>query len=417
MPVLKDKGPLLCAPFLLVLSALLAFKVLVRESYIPAEKQINKWMPVDLEVYTLGGKAVAEHQPLYAGPFVKDLPFTYPPFAGLVFSPFYRLDPQLLTIAWQTLNFFALVAVVLMVFARRRECTPLLCIAALTFATAMFASEPIRANFYYGQINLLLMALIALDFLPKEHRWAGIGVGLAAGLKLTPALFLLLFVLQRRWRALGVALATFAATVVLGLVFVRDASRFWTEAISDSSRVGQHTNPGAQSLQSVLIRVFDAHSPWLWLALSLLVLALTALASYWAIRHDHMALALALCGFAACLISPFAWYHHWVWVAPAAAGVILLVDELAYRFHGWRRWLVSQALLVCSIVLLCLWLLPTVNKALAPDVAQRIRGEAFMHEPLNVLFVCVGLVAIAGYAAFGWLGLTTRTVEKFSGGA
>ncbi|MFC6318140.1 glycosyltransferase 87 family protein [Corynebacterium gerontici] len=408
------KAKLLSAPLLAFLSALIAFRVLVRESYLPEEKQINRWMPVDLDVYMLGGKAVSEGSALYAGPFVKDLPFTYPPFAGAMFSFFSALDPKLLTIAWQTTNFIALVAVVLMVFARKRELTPMLGIASLCFATAMFISEPVRANFYYGQINLLLMCLICLDFLPREHRWAGIGVGLAAGLKLTPAFFLLLFVLQRRWRALFVSIAVFSATVAVGFWRVPDASAFWTHAISDSSRVGSHNNPGAQSLRTILIRVFHSDGQGLWLALSLGIVACTAIACVWAIRRDQVAIAVSLCGFAACLVSPFSWFHHWVWVAPAVAGVIVLFDAPSQRLEGWKAWASAQGLLLCALGLSALWLLPTVNKAVAPGIAQRIRGEEYMHDPLNVLFIAVGVVAIIGYAAFGWIGtrrLASSSVE------
>lgn len=408
------KARLLSAPLLALLSAFVAFRVLVRESYLPENKQIHHWLPVDLEVYSLGGKAVAEGAPLYAGPFVKDLPFTYPPFAGVLFSFFHELDPKLLTIAWQTTNFIALVAVVLMVFARKRELTPMLGLASLSFAAAMFISEPVRANFYYGQINLLLMFLICIDFLPREHRWAGVGVGLAAGLKLTPAFFLLLFVVQRRWRALFVSLATFAVTVLIGFWRVKDAGAFWTHAISDSSRVGSHKNPGAQSLQTILIRVFNNDSQALWLGLSLVIVVSTAIACVWALRRDQLAIAVSLCGFAACLISPFSWFHHWVWVAPAVAGVILLFDAPTQRKSGWKSWLAAQGLLVCALAVSALWLLPTVNKAVAPDIAQRIRGEEYMHDPLNVLFIGVGVVAIIGYAAFGWIGtrrLAAASVE------
>ena len=77
--------------------------------------------------------------------------------------------------------------------------------------------EPIRSTLTYGQINALLMALVAFDCLTRAPRWPrGIGVGIAAAVKLTPAVFLLFFLLRRDLRSAARAGLSFAACTGAG---------------------------------------------------------------------------------------------------------------------------------------------------------------------------------------------------------
>ena len=47
--------------------------------------------------------------------------------------------------------------------------------------------EPVRSTLTYGQINALIMALVAFDCLTRAPRWPrGVLVGVAAALKLLP---------------------------------------------------------------------------------------------------------------------------------------------------------------------------------------------------------------------------------------
>ena len=70
--------------------------------------------------------------------------------------------------------------------------------------------EPVRSTLAYGQVNIVLMALVALDCLTAEPRWPrGALTGLAAALKLTPAAFVLFFLLRRDYRAAATAGVSF----------------------------------------------------------------------------------------------------------------------------------------------------------------------------------------------------------------
>lgn len=274
-------------------------------------------VPSDLQVYLLGGQQVANHQPLYSGDLLPGLPFTYPPFAGVVFSWFGEATPTL-GVVWTVASISALA---LVCWWGTRSLVP----TVLLTAFFVLATEPVHATLYFGQINIFLMLLVCLDFLPR-YRLPGIGIGLAAGIKLTPAYFLLLLVLQRRWGAVFIAGLTFLCTVATGFNSVTDASRFWTESMFNSDRVGYADNPGAQAMRQVLSRELGIESTPLWLLLAVLVTALAAAGAWIANKRHELPLAVAIIGMASCLVSPFSWHHHWVW--------LVLFGCVLYRWWG-----------------------------------------------------------------------------------
>lgn len=257
--------------------------------------------PSDLEVYLLGGQKVANHQPLYDSDLLPGLPFTYPPFAGVVFS-WFGAPSEALAFAWMTASVVVLGWVVWASSRSKKALVPL----TLFF---VLCTEPVHGTLYFGQVNLFLMALVCLDFLPK-NRLPGIGTGLAAGIKLTPAFFLVLFAVQRRWGAMAIAAFTFLCTVAAGMEVV-DAGTFWTHSIFNTERVGVDENPGAQSIRQVLARA-GVESTGVWLVLVVAVTVLAVLVC----RKAPAPLAVGVMGMTACLVSPFSWYHHWVWIVP-----------------------------------------------------------------------------------------------------
>ena len=285
---------------LLLLLALAVWRY--RETGLPSAFTTD--FPSDLKVYVLGGEQVRAGQPLYAGDLLPGLPFTYPPFAGVVFS--WLTESAALGVAWKAASVLVLWLVVRASTARH---------ALLLTAVFVLWLSPVQGTLYFGQINLLLMGLVCLDFLPRV-RLPGIGVGLAAGLKLTPAFFVFLLVQQRRWGAVCIAAFTFLCTVATGFAEVVDAKHFWADAIFSTGRVGADDNPGAQSIRQVLARA-DADSTALWLLAAAAVTALALLAS----RRAPAPLAVSFIGMTACLVSPFSWFHHWVWVVPMLAWV------------------------------------------------------------------------------------------------
>jgi alpha-1,2-mannosyltransferase len=249
--------------------------------------------------------------------------FTYPPFAALGMLPMALMGLHTAIAVALLLNLVAL-AVVLRILAGPRwrrhgwyGWSLLLCLLALF--------EPLRDTFSFGQVNLLLLALVLSDcwlLSTGRGRWAGVGIGLAAAIKLTPAVFIGLLLLARRWRAAALATAVALGATALAAWADPAASRFyWTEALWDTSRVGRLDYVSNQSLQGVLARLGEPQRP-LWATAVLLVLCVWA----WRVRRAAAAGdwtgAFALTGLVACLVSPITWVHHLVWLLPSFAVLV-----------------------------------------------------------------------------------------------
>jgi alpha-1,2-mannosyltransferase len=247
--------------------------------------------------------------------------FTYPPFAGLVMSPMSVL-PFPAVVALASLATVVTTALLVRWFAgpliKRKGWTTWFALSvAACFAIAF---EPVRETITFGQVNTLLLTLVAGDMLlgvARGRKWAGIGIGVATAIKLTPGVFILYLLLTRRWRAAATAIgATFAASMVAAALFPDQSREFWTSALWDTNRVGSLGNLSNQSERGFLARLpIDQAAPRIWIALVLITLAFYA----WRIRkapEDVMG-GLALTGILGCLISPVTWIHHCVWLIPA----------------------------------------------------------------------------------------------------
>jgi alpha-1,2-mannosyltransferase len=249
--------------------------------------------------------------------------FTYPPFAAVSMAPMAYVGLGTAIIAALVLNLAAL-AVVLRILAgpgwRRYGWFGWALVAC---GLALF--EPLRDTFSFGQVNLLLLALVLGDswlLSTGRGRRAGVGIGLAAAIKLTPALFIVLLLLGRRWKAAAVATAVALGATGLAALVVPDASRFyWTQAMWDTTRVGRLDYVSNQSLQGVLARLGETGRP-LWATVVLLVLCVWAVRARRAVASDDWTAAFALTGLTACLVSPITWVHHLVWLLPSFAVLV-----------------------------------------------------------------------------------------------
>ncbi|WP_456243064.1 glycosyltransferase 87 family protein [Streptomyces luteolifulvus] len=249
--------------------------------------------------------------------------FTYPPFAAVSMLPMALLGPRTAIAAALLLNLAAL-AVVLRILTGRawRRYGWYGCALA---ACALALYEPLRDTFSFGQVNVLLLALVLADcrlLATGRGRWAGVGIGLAAAVKLTPALFVVLLLLARRRRAAALATAVATAATALAACVAPDASRYyWTVAMWDTTRVGRLDYVSNQSLQGVLARLGEPDRP-VWAVAVLLVLGVWAVRARRAADAGDWTAAFALTGLTACLISPITWVHHLVWLLPSFAVLV-----------------------------------------------------------------------------------------------
>ncbi|MCR6482594.1 glycosyltransferase 87 family protein [Amycolatopsis sp. OK19-0408] len=290
---------------------------------------------VDLDVYRLGSAALLHGHALYGTlPPTGDgqlLLFTYPPFAAMVLAPLAVLPywAACLALTLLTLGLLALVLVtVLRALGARCDWRR---VGVLLLAAEVL--EPVLRTVYAGQLDLLLLALVVLDVLVDTPRWPrGLLIGLAAAIKLTPAVFLLYFLLRRDTRAAVTSAVTFLAATALGFLLAgTDSVRYWTSALWDTGRVGEPTYAGNQSLLGLLAKLgVDARTAW-WLPLVAVVLVLTALGMRRALAAGETTIALGLNAVAGLLVSPISWTHHWVWAVVVLLGWAALARRTRHR--------------------------------------------------------------------------------------
>jgi alpha-1,2-mannosyltransferase len=297
------------------------------------------WRQIDTAVYRDGG-IVVRNQPatLYAlrlGP--AKLPFIYTPFAALVMAA----GSSASFATWQvglavlTIGLLPVVTYLSLGLAGRPAG---LARAAAAFAIAAVGLwlEPVAMTLFFGQINLVLLALVVGDLaLPDRIKGKGIGIGLAAGIKLTPLIFIPYLLFTRRAKAAAVSALAFAVTVGLGFALLPHASAFYWG--------GQFTKLGGrqfhldnQSLNGVILRLThigpDAHAYWLVAAV---VVGIAGLAtSILASRRGHELLGFVACAATGLLVSPISWSHHYVYVLPALVLAAYGPRRLGYRILG-----------------------------------------------------------------------------------
>jgi alpha-1,2-mannosyltransferase len=278
------------------------------------------------------------------------LGFTYPPFAAVVMYPMAWL-PVVAVIAVMFVVSVAAIVITtgwLVAPVARRHGWPVWYALGLAIPLVTVL-EPIRETVTFGQINLVLALLILGDLLVvtrRGSRWAGVGIGLAAAIKLTPAIFIGYLLLTRRTRPALTAMATAAAaTLVAVAVHPADSWRYWTRVLWQASRVGHLDQIPNQSLLGLLYRVAYPHpaNRVLWLALAAVALALGMWRAALAGRRGDEVAGLALTGMTGSLVSPVSWQHHLYWFVPA---LVVLVDVAASRPAPHRRWYLGLAVLV-----------------------------------------------------------------------
>ncbi len=309
---------------------------------------------LDLGVYLGGGRALLDGHGLYTDSYTHvHLPFTYPPFAAMVFSvPAHFSFPTvehgmelatlggLLLVIWLTLGNLGY---------RGNAGRP--GVALLVWSVALW-SEPMLQTLKFGQVNVLLMLAVVVDLTAVRGRFRGVGVGFAAAFKLVPAIFLPYLLITRQWAAAVVAVTTLAATIGISfLLFPIEARQYWSGLFFDSTRIGSAHYLGNQSIHGFVLRrlgdvsgVSSTSQVW-WILTAGAVVLLALATARWHHNRGHESLAIALVGLGGLLASPISWSHHWVWIAPLLLALGLSRD----RHHRVVR--VSLALVLLAAFL------------------------------------------------------------------
>jgi alpha-1,2-mannosyltransferase len=310
----------------------------------------------DLVVYRDGGLIVRHIAPAYDGHRAAPLydwtgasgvQFTYPPFAAVVFAVASALPWTVLRWAMTLASMAALGLSVWLTFGalgyRSRPAARLGATAGISGLALL--TEPVQQTLGLGQVNLLLMLLITADLLTggaltpggRTRWWYGIGIGIAAGVKLTPLIFIPYLLLIRRYRQAAVAAVTFAVTIALGYAILpRDSGDYWADRLFlNANRIVFLGTRGNQSLRGIAIRlagsVTSGTAPWLALAAVVVIAGLLSAAVLY--RAGHPVPAMLACALTGLLVSPLSWDHHWVWVALGLA----LLAHLGGQARGPAR--------------------------------------------------------------------------------
>ncbi|MFI8421564.1 glycosyltransferase 87 family protein [Streptomyces sp. NPDC085479] len=362
---------------------------------------------LDVMVYRAEAETLRAGGDLYAMRATSaNLAMTYPPFAAVLFLPLTLVDVPLmrtLSTAGNLLLVLALVRLSLQLVrpalaapGRRAD----LWRTALWVAAVVVWCEPVWTTLRYGQINLLVAVAVLWDFTRREgSRWAGLGIGLATAVKLTPGLFVVLLLaagllLWRRDRGLNQWLRTaltatgvfLVTTLAMVVALPADSKTFWTRTLFETGRVGHKEETANQSLSGVLARLMHTDEPGLWWLAAAVLLggAAMALAVRAAVRGDK-AVAVVVTAFTALMVSPISWSHHWVWCVPL---LILLYDRAT------RAWL-TTAVVALAFASFALWWVP--HDPGRPELDQNA-GQML----LSAVYPLTATAVLAGYALVEW---------------
>jgi alpha-1,2-mannosyltransferase len=255
----------------------------------------------------------------------------------------------------------------------------------------VLAVEPIRTTLGYGQVNTILMALVVADLLPDlpEQRRRipqGTLIGLAAAIKLTPALFVIFMFLIGKRRAAITAIISFAVFTGIGAILLFPQTVVFFGGLSGGdTRTASPLYTGNQSLLGVFFRLGDSSLTTTLLGLAvaavLAVLGCLVAASWW--RNNEKVFAVAIVGLTTCLASPLSWTHHYVWILPLGMAV------LSAGVPRWARYVGG---------LWVIWVCACLPLAVLPYAGGRERQFGFLQQLVANLGPTLGVMLLVGLA-------------------
>ena len=285
----------------------------------------------------------------YANPGQHLWPFTYTPLAAWVISPLTWMSYQQATVLLIVATPLC-AAVTAYAVLRRLAVAPRMArgLAPWLALIGVIALEPFPKTMEYAQVNAILMALVAVDLflVPDRSRWRGALSGLAAAIKLTPAVAILVLLARREWRAAAtMAGSAVGLTLLAALAAPAESWEFFTSAMWDPGRAGFADYSGNQNLKGAIARGLP-EAAW---NLTWAVCSLLAVVAAWFLcrRLDRLrgagsaaggpgwddglilSLQISVVMVLGLLISPISWSHHWVWCLP----VLMSVAAATWR---WR---------------------------------------------------------------------------------
>ena len=217
----------------------------------------------------------------YALPDYKMYPFTYPPFGAWALSPLTWFDYEtaarlmIMAIALQT-------AVIVALVGRSLGWSWGSAFAIAPWAAILVQQclEPFTQSVGFAQVNTAMMALVMIDVAaPPIWKGRGVASGLAAAIKLTPAIAVLIFLLRRQWRSAITMVATsLAVTLLSWVISPGESARFFFDAMWDPQRAGDAYYTSNQNLKGFVARALPENT---WSIAWAITVALALVAAVW----------------------------------------------------------------------------------------------------------------------------------------
>lgn len=350
---------------------------------------IEKW-PTDVDVYRLGADTFLHGHSIYTqlpvSPVGGALPYTYPPFSAVVFTPLAIFPPS---IGYPLLTGVTCLGLIPIVLAYRKTSPELRGMLAkpwmvLAACCVLVVAHPVANTIFWGQINVLLMMLVAADVLWPNPKWPrGALIGIAAAIKLTPAGFVLIFLLRKDFRAVVVSFLSFLLMTAIAFVLMPgDSWLYWTSRVFHATSLNIGPIHANEAIVSTFVKL-GLNGATLAVVGGLAVLAvaaMTVLGTQRALADRNLPLALGVNATGDLLLSPISWSHHWVLALPTAA----LILVMGYQKHDF--WLLFAGWGGCLI----LWLAPHYQVPLEYQIwtfPQQVAGSSY--QIIAVIFLIV----------------------------
>ena len=183
-----------------------------------------KWPAMfDLDAYLAAARAVAAGQSPYAATQALGVDqwgtlkvYVSPPFVAQVLAPFSSLPIGVVFAGWTAAGLLAVIATLRVV---DRDAL------AARAPFLVFSLVYVWGSLVLGQVNLFTLAGLLLAFGSRSDRTAGLGLALAIVTRALPGAFVIVFVLERRWRAIA-----WTAGAVLAVILVNPG--LWVEFLA-----------------------------------------------------------------------------------------------------------------------------------------------------------------------------------------
>jgi hypothetical protein len=290
---------------------------------------------------------------------------TNPPTAMLYFAPFTTAPLAIARIAFLAASQIALFATTALTWRLLRpRLHPLIWLGLVLGLVAVL--DPFALAFRLGQVDLVIifaLTLAAYRLRNGDDPWAGLAIGVAAGLKLSPGLLVLYLLWRGHWRAL---IGTIATAGIIGLASLSLAgTATWQyyltyrlpDLLAGSSLFNNLSAPG------LVLRVFmgpelaqtmlDAQ-PSIAVARVLTITSVLAIlgVTAWAIGRRNRSggafvLEFSLVLVVILLISGVSWPHYLCWLLPLLG--IAVSYQWPSRAGHWTIFLAALGLAIASI--------------------------------------------------------------------